>query len=875
MMVSPDGLLKCVENCGNGQCENAVEVPIGPLALEIKSRYSPTANKELMPLNYTPPVYNLCQLMAEMKILDTNTLWFVSSSPQSVALSILDFDDKIWSILWKAAKDIYDGNDITEPKTLPGNVSEIKCKMEKFIDKNAIIAAEVPLLKCRDNEMYSNMANVRNPAYRFRKNYPLSNIRETNIQRINTRILECCTRSVKLIREAYDMCRRKATEVLLFVLTDTDRDFNKDKPAAVPLAYALKGKSIRLDTARKMVNDVRNYLHEQKCSVLVEAYDGQWAGLVFRDAQNKPLTIFELQRECWSDVNKASKERLLKFFETMSEVSNSEMDDWSKRDFLNKGIFRFGNIRIELGIHSHDKDDTTFSESNNGIDENKPVPTFLAIETFCQRWNVEGGLTTIKVPMVHERPDLWETEMSCGNLFQILGLRPPPKNIGLDNVIPPDTIQLQDDVRDLANELLDSSISDEDDHGITASEFSTIIIPETDMADQIRRVLFTTHKFLLEHMLFSLLCQKRFQKWSEYDIDTFYDEILSSTMNIYNNLTVYEVDSLLKIIKENGCSDCPLVLIAGQNKLRKCNILGFILGHRNRVFGKKPKPRMMSLRNLCRNEIHRTIPVNVLRVTIAQWLFKIQLPRWMDHSPVPVTYKIPVYPHEIDIFSYPEYNTNRKQIESRIIDPSHCLTNLRLHATQRGFFGCSKNAFLRVSKCDNNLLNRALLEEPIPDKQSVPFAERIFSKPVEGLMRKNNDIREADMVMHIRQWYEACNRRGLSVTKRLTSLVQMNNYMLQFYKAEHFPMKTTHVGGLPSTTFQAILQNISTRIQLYHISEKKTYNHRAVSTLAVESMFSNLTTLSRPTSGIPLAAKIPRYISMMTQMTTTMANPNK
>ena len=142
-------------------------------------------------------------------------------------------------------------------------------------------------------------------------------------------------------------------------------------------------------------------------------------------------------------------------------------------------------------------------------------------------------------------------------------------------------------------------------------------------------------------------------------------------------------------------------------------------------------------------------------------------------------------------------------------------------------------------------------------------------------MRKNNDIREADMVMHIRQWYEACNRRGLSVTKRLTSLVEMNNYMLKFYKAEHFPMKTTHVAGLPSTTFQAILQNISTRIQLYHISENKTYNHRAISTLAVESMFSNLTTLSRPTSGIPLAAKIPRYISMMTQLTTTMANPNK
>ena len=232
-----------------------------------------------MPLNYTPPVYNLCQLMAEMKILDTNTLWFVSSSPQSVALSILDFDDKLWSTIWQACKDIYDSKEKSEPKHLPGNASELKWKSSLI--KLLLIAAEVPLLKCEDNQMYSNMANVRNPAYRFRKNYLLTNVQDTDIQRINTRILECCIRSVKLIRESYDMCRRKATEVLLFVLTDTDREFNRDKPAAVPIAYALKGESIRLDTARKMVNDVRDYLHEQTCKVLVEAYDGQWAGLVF------------------------------------------------------------------------------------------------------------------------------------------------------------------------------------------------------------------------------------------------------------------------------------------------------------------------------------------------------------------------------------------------------------------------------------------------------------------------------------------------------------------------------------------------------------------------------------------------------------------
>ena len=70
-------------------------------------------------------------------------------------------------------------------------------------------------------------------------------------------------------------------------------------------------------------------------------------------------------------------------------------------------------------------------------------------------------------------------------------------------------------------------------------------------------------------------------------------------------------------------------------------------------------------------------------------------------------------------------------MESRIIDPSHCLTNLRLHATQKGFFGCDHKAFIRVSEADNNVLNKAFLMHPIQDKQSVPFAERVFSAEVE------------------------------------------------------------------------------------------------------------------------------------------------
>ena len=166
---------------------------------------------------------------------------------------------------------------------------------------------------------------------------------------------------------------------------------------------------------------------------------------------------------------------------------------------------------------------------------------------------------------------------------------------------------------------------------------------------------------------------------------------------------------------------------------------------------------------------------------LAHWKFNLDLNKWLDSSPVPVTMKIPIAPYTFDLFSFPDISLSRSLVESRIIDPSHCLTNLRVHAMQKEFFGCDTKAFCKVSESDNSILNKAFLIDPIPDKQSVPFAERVFSSKVEQAMRNNGDMKEAELVKHIRNWYDACNKRGLRLTERIKYLVAMNNYMLSFY----------------------------------------------------------------------------------------------
>ena len=273
-------------------------------------------------------------------------------------------------------------------------------------------------------------------------------------------------------------------------------------------------------------------------------------------------------------------------------------------------------------------------------------------------------------------------------------------------------------------------------------------------------------------------------------------------------------------------------------KLMKVNFLGHVLGHYHRYISAQKKVKdMPTLSAICRQEVICSVPEDVMQVGLALWTLRYDLEDWLNSSPVPVTIEIPVDLHEFDIFSYPEILTTRSQIESRVIDPSPCLTNLQVHATMKGFFGCNLKAFHRVSASDNNVLSKGLIVQPLEDKQSVSFALKVFRSDVEQTMCNNGDMKEAELVKNVCSWYSACNDRGLPVTECISYFVAMNNYMLSFYKPRRFPMSTTHVCRLPSITFQAILQNISTRIQLYSLSPRKKYNQRAVSTLAVELTF--------------------------------------
>ena len=64
-------------------------------------------------------------------------------------------------------------------------------------------------------------------------------------------------------------------------------------------------------------------------------------------------------------------------------------------------------------------------------------------------------------------------------------------------------------------------------------------------------------------------------------------------------------------------------------------------------------------------------------------------------------------------------------------------------------------------------------------------------------------------------------------------------------------------------------------IACYHLAEKHTFNNRAISTLAIESCFSDLSVVELSGSGCPKAYQIPKLMSILVEYNIAKHDPTK
>ena len=143
----------------------------------------------------------------------------------------------------------------------------------------------------------------------------------------------------------------------------------------------------------------------------MEAYDGQSSELVFWDQNNKPLTLFEVQRDSWLQYSRMSKEKLSSFIRNLCNISDNDINTWKSTVISREGLTQIGNIQVKAAIHTKETQDPKHVMH---------CKRYTEVKTFCNEFNCDS----VRV---------WRMQL-CHRFVRITGLLSAPivfKNWGL------------------------------------------------------------------------------------------------------------------------------------------------------------------------------------------------------------------------------------------------------------------------------------------------------------------------------------------------------------------------------------------------------------------------------------------------------------
>ena len=126
----------------------------------------------------------------------------------------------------------------------------------------------------------------------------------------------------------------------------------------------------------------------------------------------------------------------------------------------------------------------------------------------------------------------------------------------------------------------------------------------------------------------------------------------------------------------------------------------------------------------------------------------------------------------------------------------------------------------------------------------------------------------------LREWYEACDSRGIDHHDRIEKLLAMDELLTRDVDFSSFPPPGVYIKGIPIVTCEGILVNNCHKLSLYQALENG-YNYRAFSTLNVENVFGDMTSMEYSGLGCLKSMDIFCLMSHSLQLTCHLLDPTR
>ena len=789
--------------------------------------------------------------------------WVAIVTKSSVIVVECEYCPDLWKQLWKHLCYYYNKDKVM----LPDKISELQKQFNdivpKYIQDNTRVLGEFPKISGINCALSKH--NKYTPYY-----VPISENRIYGNLCLDNSFEEISVRICDAIREGFNFLRVEASEIIAFVATDVDRVIKPGLPPHIPIAYGLRGSSMHLDVMRNMINDLRNDLMKRNCTVLCEVYDGQFHSLMVKSESGYPLTRLQMIQQHFKEkMQEYNRDELITILLNYSTIDADDKKELSSYKIQTACTHKMDSITIEM--------------------KRKVVEDDVIRQIFIETNPV--GTLSMKDIKTNHRHSLWKKYLRKNATT--------PKNsrtsenilsqLDICNLIKGSKMhrRIVNQNTDGASAIDESSDDEEFDPNYepsnTESEFTDSEEDPSDEEEFIEHNISiastsSTGSSCIKKILKGLQTLNNKHNWKRENIDSLLQKYMSSKASL-NKLFLYEMDLINDQVYESfgkylfnkkDKKDMRVKKIYTQLK-QMPQLLQYETSSDEGENLFQPKTLFTILNSFISSGKY---PKEFLAAAVCKVYHMEVVSQWENNSPVPVVLNIPLANTDHIIFNYPEKSSERDQIEMRTFDYTHILNNLRFHVSNDSIHGISQKAFLEVSEVNHDVLPRAIVEDKL-DRQNCAISRRFFSQEVQDILSQQGYEAEAEFTGLIRNWFRACDERGLDVQRRLTYLQSMYDYLLDKVSLSDYPPPSTHVCGLPIKTFEALLHCISTRFILFVLSSKKSYNTRAVSTLAIESFFSDLTRYEFSGLGAPKAVDIPKLISHIVHINTMKHDPSR
>ena len=364
-------------------------------------------------------------------------------------------------------------------------------------------------------------------------------------------------------------------------------------------------------------------------------------------------------------------------------------------------------------------------------------------------------------------------------------------------------------------------------------------------------------------------------KWADTCADELYHIILINARELLKTCTIKEINIIAKVLEQHTGQ---LWFTSGVLKAVNANII--VKGFRGELLHDEQFTRRnnkisnpLTLTSLVKKVVlDEEYDVEKLRISLGTVLCHEVKSEWYAQCTVNKKLKIPVldrdeHTEEMEIFAYPERDESTQLLLWRTFDYTHILTNMRSHILTRGYDFCKKSNFEWIVDNTTGVLSRYLVEYNM-DSQNAFSTLKMFGDEVRYTLEANGMEESTQFVKLVKIWHMACDEQGLPADVRVEGLCNMHKFLTKNINFWSVPFQEAgcYIRGMTWQTFEALLRNISVRIQLYSAAKDRTYNACGISTLANESFFSDLVRLDKEGKGYPKASNVSKVMGRVVML---------